>query len=447
MKSIKKIIYKPLFNNNLNIGNKFFLIGILFLPSALPIGAFFLLLSIIISFLSNRDKILKNKWNFLFLIWVLGVLFSSTYNTLISPPKALLEIDKFLVWINLFNWIPIFFAYLGFQKYLKSEKQIILFIKFLISGTIPVIASAIMQKHFNIYGPFETLFGSVVWFNYSNFNVLPPFRVTGLFNNPNYLAIWLVMCLPFSLAAIKLKNNNFNQIIVYLINLLIIYFAVLTLSRNAILGIVISFFIILDKKKLIYFSFFLFTSSLIFSYVLPTILDIEYAKIINFLPFERFGEVFSLSFNSNHPRLIIWKNTIDLISKRPFLGWGAGTFPYTSIYFVEPTLKSYQHSHNLLFELAYSFGIPLTFLIGSTTTRMLLLGFKKINNFNKFLSNDFLYKPFLAAILIFLVTHMSDVTYFDGKISILFSVLLAGLKNIIENKDDLFYKKYPAIKN
>lgn len=440
MKSIKKIIYNPLFKNNLSIGNKFFLIGILFLPSALPIGAFFLLLSLIISFLSAKDKLLKNKWNILFLIWILGVLFSSAYNTFIIPPKALLEVDKSLVWINLFNWIPIFFAYLGFQKYLKSEKQIILFIKFLISGTIPVIASAIMQKYLNIYGPLETLFGTIVWFNYENFNVIPPFRVTGLFNNPNYLGIWLVMCLPFSLSVIKLKNNNFNQIIVYLINLLIVFFAFLTLSRNAILGIIISLFIILDRKKLIYFSLFLFTSFLIFSFVIPVILDIEFAKIINFSPFERYSEVLSLKLNSDHPRLIIWKNTIDLISQRPFLGWGAGTFPFTSVYFVEPTLKSYQHTHNLLFELAYSFGIPLTFLIGLTTTRMLFLGFKKIINSSKFFSNDFLYKPFLAAILIFLVTHMSDVTYFDGKISILFSVFMAALKNIIDKKNDLYYK-------
>ena len=440
MKSIKKIIYNPLFKNNLSIGNKFFLIGILFLPSALPIGAFFLLLSLIISFLSAKNKLLKNKWNILFFIWILGVLFSSTYNTFIIPPKALIEVDKSLVWINLFNWIPIFFAYLGFQQYLKSEKQIILFIKFLISGTIPVIASAIMQKYFNIYGPLETLFGTVVWFNYENFNVVPPFRVTGLFNNPNYLGIWLVMCLPFSLAATKLKNNNFNQIIVYLINLLMVCFAVLTLSRNAILGIIISFFIVLDKKKLIYFSIILFTSFLIFSYVLPAILDIETAKIINFSPFERFSEIFSLNLNSNNPRLNIWKDTVNLISQRPLLGWGAGTYPYASIYFLEPTIENYQHTHNLLFELAYSFGIPLTFLIGLTTTRMLFLGFKKIINFNKVFSNDFLYKPFLAAILIFLVTHMSDVTYFDGKISILFSVLLAGLKNIIEKKDDLYYK-------
>ena len=71
---------------------------------------------------------------------------------------------------------------------------------------------------------------------------------------------------------------------------------------------------------------------------------------------------------------------------------------------------------------------------------MLIIGFKKIINFKKIISNKSLYKPFLTAILIFLITHMSDVTYFDGKISILFSILLAGLKNIIEKSNDSFYK-------
>ena len=173
---------------------------------------------------------------------------------------------------------------------------------------------------------------------------------------------------------------------------------------------------------------------------MPAILDIEFANIINFSPFERLSKIFSLNLNSNNPRLNIWKESINLISQRPLLGWGAGTYPYLPTYLGPYYKESYQHTHNLLFELAYSFGIPLTFLIGSTTTRMLFLGFKKIIIINKVFSNNLLYKPFLAAILIFLVAHMSDVTYFDGKISILFAVLLAGLKNIIEKKDDLYYK-------
>ena len=447
MKWIKKILYDPIFNNQLSIGNNSFLIGVFFLPSALPIGGLFLLFSIIYSFLKNKENIFKNKWNLLFLIWILGVLFGSTYNSFISPSEELLELDKSLIWLNLFNWIPIFFAYLGFQSYLKSEKQIIYFIRFLISGTIPVIASAVMQRYLNIYGPFETLFGTVVWFNYSHFNYVNPLRVTGLFNNPNYLGIWLVMCLPFSLSILKLKHNNFNNIIVYLINLLIIYFAFLTLSRNAILGIFISFLLILDKKKLMLFSIFFSISFLIFSYFLPSILQVNLLSIFDFSLLERFKGVFSLNLDSDDLRLLIWKNSLDLISERPILGWGAGTFPFISKNYVNSNnfVTTFQHTHNILFELAYSFGIPLTFLIGSTISRMLIIGFKKIINFKKIISNKFLYEPFLAAILIFGITHMSDVTYFDGKISILFSILLAGLKNIIEKSNDSFYKKQATL--
>ena len=79
--------------------------------------------------------------------------------------EPLLEINRNIIWINLFNWIPILIFYLGFQIYLINIKQRYLFSIFLISGTIPVIISCIIQKFFNINGPFETLFGTIVWFN------------------------------------------------------------------------------------------------------------------------------------------------------------------------------------------------------------------------------------------------------------------------------------------
>ena len=58
---------------------------------------------------------------------------------------------------------------------------------------------------------------------------------------------------------------------------------------------------------------------------------------------------------------------------------------------------------------------------------------------NKSLSKYLICKPLLASFSIFLIAHLTDITYYDGKISILFSLLLAGLKNIldenIESKD------------
>ena len=192
-----------------------------------------------------------------------------------------------------------------------------------------------------------------------------------------------------------------------------------------------------------FFSILFSGSFLIFSYFLPSILEINLLSIFDFSLLERFKGISSLNLDSDDLRLLIWKNSLDLISERPILGWGAGTFPFISKNYINSNnfVQIYQHTHNILFELAYSFGIPLTFLIGSTISRMLIIGFKKIINFKQSISSKSLYKPFLTAILIFLITHMSDVTYFDGKISILFSILLAGLKNIIEKSNDSFYKK------
>ena len=39
--------------------------------------------------------------------------------------------------------------------------------------------------------------------------------------------------------------------------------------------------------------------------------------------------------------------------------------------------------------------------------------------------------------MVFIIAQLSDITYYDGKISIIFSILLAGIKNIIEEKNNL----------
>ena len=39
-----------------------------------------------------------------------------------------------------------------------------IFAGYLISGTFPVIISFILQKYFNLFGPFKTFFGLIVWY-------------------------------------------------------------------------------------------------------------------------------------------------------------------------------------------------------------------------------------------------------------------------------------------
>ena len=167
---------------------------------------FLLLISIIISFCNFKENFLKQRWNLIFFIILISLfLISTIYSTFINPSESLLNFQKSIIWLNLFNWIPIYFAFIGFQIYLKSERQRSLFQKFFIAGTIPVLISCIMQKFFNIYGPFETLFGTIVWFNY----YFSSDQVSGLFNNPNYLGMWLTLCLPFAISELQLQKTIF----------------------------------------------------------------------------------------------------------------------------------------------------------------------------------------------------------------------------------------------
>ena len=139
------------------------------------------------------------------------------------------------------------------------------------------------------------------------------------------------------------------------------------------MGIVLSFLIVFERKRLIYLSLFLVSGFIIFAYLLPNFLDINFSAIIDLSAFERFGQISSFNANLNHPRILIWKSVIQFISERPIFGWGGGTF--ASIFVQQENLsdlKSYQHSHNILFEIAYNFGIPIASLIGSTIFLMIV---------------------------------------------------------------------------
>ena len=96
--------------------------------------------------------------------------------------------DSSAVWISLFNWIPFFLVFSGMQIYLKTEVQRTRFAKCLFAGIIPVILGLLLQKWFQITGPFIFLNGLIVFY-------LKPIEelggFAGIFNNPNYAGLWL----------------------------------------------------------------------------------------------------------------------------------------------------------------------------------------------------------------------------------------------------------------
>ena len=88
MEKLKKINFHKI--EDINLGNKLFLIGIFFLPSALPISGLFLLFSLIISF--NKKSIsIKDKWNYP-LFFSIGIILFGTLNiSFLNKPSVLSE--------------------------------------------------------------------------------------------------------------------------------------------------------------------------------------------------------------------------------------------------------------------------------------------------------------------------------------------------------------------
>ena len=131
----------------------------------------------------------------------------------------------------------------------------------------------------------------------------------------------------------------------------------------------------------------------------------------------------------NATRLEILNSALRVIINNPFFGTGAASFPI--IYEFETGFWK-GHSHNLFAELSISYGLPSTIILIAFFGSILFTSFKNLYRKKETNIKD---RAFFVAILIFLLSQLVDIQYFDGRISLVFWLLLASLKSINdENK-------------
>ena len=419
-----------------DLAQKFFYLGIFLLPSALPISALFFILSLIIYYRENKINLIKDKWNIPIIGSLFLIIISTINTTIINVPDNQIFLNKSNIFLGLFNWLPLFFAYWGFQKYLKTESQRIIALKFLISGSIPVYLSCIMQIS-KIFGPFKSFFGLIIWFNKPYTEIT---GLTGLFSNPNYLGIFLTIILPFIFYLIKVeKDGILKKVSLYILLALTILFALATNSRNAFLGIIISLFTLINEKKIIYFlsislGTFLLGTGITYKLLPNNILNI--CSSFRRLVFCRFFDLRNDNFGLMTPRIKLWNYVLTLIKERPIFGWGSSTFPEV-LMGISTDIEQYNHTHNLFLEIAYNFGIPVSIILSLTTISIFIITFREVIASQISTMNKSMNKAWLASIFTLLFAHISDVTYYDGKVSLLFVILIAGLRCILKDIKEL----------
>ena len=413
---------------NLNL-NKFgflsFNIGIFLLFSAPLIASFFLITSLLLSIFLIKKNPLQDKINIILILISLLMIFSCfiykfNYQEVNFDYSSKLNTQPF---IGLVNWIPLFFSYLGFQYYLKTKKNRLTCVFALIFGSIPILISGFGQYLFNWYGPLDFFNGLIIWYQRENTTAM-----TSLFNNPNYAACALTTIFPFFCATFY-RNTKFD--FKKVINLILIFLIILgiffTSSRNGLIGLLLGTFIFLIplKSRLFSLSFLSFSSVLLFDFTTKYFFD---SRII---PFKLLNKI-SFQGLLTDPRLTIWKNSIQYISQKPFLGWGGNSF--SSLWNKDNSLY-FGHSHSIPLEISIQYGLITSILLSAIVVFILIKSFKFIFldgnlKFIKFYNGDFIDRAWYSSSLVILFSNTIDILYFDIRISVLVWVFLAGLRNI-----------------
>ena len=443
LKNFLKINTLNIKSSAYNTGLRLFHLGILLLAAVPSISFLLLALSSIFGSFDRKENYFNDKYNLPFLFSSILMVINCIFITIRAD--FINNQNPSLAWVGLLNWIPFFWCFWIFQIYLKNEILRIQAAQYLLIGSLPVLFSGFTQYFLGWYGPYEIFNKLIIWYQRP---LSVGGGVTGLFNNYNYFGAWLSIVLVLVTGLFfKESKNKILKLIKLMLICVFVYMIILSTSRNALLAVLIMFFLLLPIKKLKFLYISTFSALCVLSASIVQIIPLNFKNyIFTFIPSSLLEKTAlnSLSEINSFPRVELWLKSIDLIKSNLIMGYGGGSF--SDLYYLNNgQFEGMQHSHNLMLEIAFNYGLPSSILV---IGGMLLILFKSnhrlliFNNRKKSLIKNYLFKfddAWITSFTIFLFLHIFDITYFDGRISLLAWILLAGIRQIIrETQEELF---------
>ena len=174
-------------------------------------------------------------------------------------------------------------------------------------------------------------------------------RATSLFDNPNVLAMYLVLCFPLLLAKASDATTGKGKLLGGFSVLCTVLCIVFTWSRGAWIALIVSallFLIIRSRKTLSAIIVFLLTFPAV-SFIIPIGIRLRFASI---------GDI---TDSSTYYRLYTWRGSLNAIKENLFSGYGYGQSAFAEIYpqYAYAGMESAEHSHSLLLQILFGVGI------------------------------------------------------------------------------------------
>lgn len=223
----------------------------------------------------------------------------------------------------------LYYVYFFFLFIILIEKEEVKkLIYFLCLAGFVIAMMAILQNYFHIF--------LSLW----DTDVLAGRVAIGTLGQPNFLASYLLMLLPFFLVFWG-EGKQWTRYL-WLTGLVTLTWAILlTLSRGAVFGILVSmiFMVFFYKRKLLAIPVF-FLTIFVFANIFAGSGFIQNNRILNRLVLNGEG------LRSADARLEIWPATLKLIQEKPILGYGQDVFQYAFEKFAPPRLLYLEDVHN-----------------------------------------------------------------------------------------------------
>ncbi len=186
------------------------------------------------------------------------------------------------------------------------------------------------------------------WVDLSKFSYIEG-RAVSLFDNPNILAMYLVLTFPLILAKASRARVRKEKILGFLSILAVLLCVIFTWSRGAWLALIVStvFFLATRTRK---------TVSVIIAILLTL-------PVVNFfIPLgikTRFMSIVDLTDSSIYYRLYTWKGTLAAIKDNFLGGIGYGNEAFSEIYpsYAYSGMEAAEHSHSMFLQILLALGI------------------------------------------------------------------------------------------
>ena len=393
------------------LGWRCFQLGLFLLPSTALLGALFLFPALLFGSVGRERAFWRDPWNFPLI--VAGVLMA--FGCFLAEAQG-------LAWAGLANWLPFFWGFWGFQPYVISTTARHRCSLWLVAGTVPVLTTGLGQLWWGWAGPWELLGGLIVWFVEPGGK--PEGRLSGLFDYANIASAWLAMVWPLALAALVQPGLKQRQrLVVLVLAIALVVGLVLTESRNGWGALVLAVPVVLGPPSWPWLVPLLALALLpVVVSVLPGMPAFLQDPARQVVPDALWARLNDSQYAGERvlasTRISQWTVALQLISERPWLGWGAAAF---SIIYPLRTGQWHGHAHNLPLELATSHGLPAASLVIGLVLVLMVVSLRRG------LSGLF-DRAWWAALLILLVLHGTDLPFFDSRLNIAGWILLAGLR-------------------